>query len=241
MPDTLNSHHPHPIVESDRQDWSEATQDLLDALPPIWTRGLVYLLAIATGISLIWASVGKFQQTVTLSGEILPQKPPLKIDTPVTAKVVQVLVKSGDRVKNGQTLIELDRSKIAATTAGTIHQLILYPGEVVKAGETLVQIIPNNNDRKWQTQIDVSQIRGLKIGLPVTIEVLYEDKYPTLSGKVSQILPSSSQPNTYDLEVAIAQTCDPSNLQCIPPKIGQIATAKIQIRHTHLINLIFNR
>ncbi|PSB01199.1 HlyD family efflux transporter periplasmic adaptor subunit [Merismopedia glauca] len=258
MPETLNSHHPsritnniNNIIESDRQDWSEATQDLLDALPPIWTRGLVYLLIIVTGITFAWGSFFKMQQTVTLSGEILPQEALVKIDTPVTAKVEKVQVRSGELVKLGQTLIELESDslnqsptqhsrKLFATTTGIIHQLeVTNSGEVVTTGETLVQIIPQNSNWKWKTQVNSEQIQGLKLGLPVKLNILYDEKYPTLSGKISQILPSKNQRNTYDLEIAIAQNCPTPNSQCLPLKIGQIATAKIQLKPTHPINLIF--
>lgn len=43
-----------PAVIVEQEDWSGATKDLLDAMPRVWTRGLLYFLLIGTAIIVPW-------------------------------------------------------------------------------------------------------------------------------------------------------------------------------------------
>ena len=101
-----------PALRGD--DWSFATKDLLNALPRVWTRGLLYFLVTFAAIVLPWAAFSQVDETGNARGRLEPKGRTIKLDAPVAGTVVAVKVKEGERVKAGQVLVELD-SELART------------------------------------------------------------------------------------------------------------------------------
>ncbi|MDF0644294.1 MAG: dihydrolipoamide acetyltransferase family protein [Nitrospira sp.] len=74
----------------------------------------------------------------------------MKVELPFLAEgieggdVVQVLVKEGDQVTEGQSLIELETEKatipVPAPAAGTVARLLVRPGDHLKVGQALVEL-----------------------------------------------------------------------------------------------------
>ncbi|MEA5516744.1 HlyD family efflux transporter periplasmic adaptor subunit [Nodularia sp. UHCC 0506] len=88
--------------------WSNSTQELLDTLPQIWTRGLLYFLVVFIAIVLPWAIFYKVDETGTARGKLEPKGDTIKREADIQASVLKVHVKQGDNVKYGQILMELD-------------------------------------------------------------------------------------------------------------------------------------
>ncbi len=87
---------------------SYATQELLDTLPRVWTRGLLYLLVVFAAIVLPWAILSKVDETGTARGRLEPKGKTIKLDAPVAGKVAVIKVKEGQSVKAGQSLMALE-------------------------------------------------------------------------------------------------------------------------------------
>lgn len=87
---------------------SYATQELLDALPRVWTRGLLYLLVAFAAVILPWAMLSKVDETGTARGRLEPKGATLRLDAPVAGTVAAVRVKEGQTVKAGQVLMQLE-------------------------------------------------------------------------------------------------------------------------------------
>ncbi|MBN3905574.1 MAG: HlyD family efflux transporter periplasmic adaptor subunit [Nostoc sp. NMS1] len=90
------------------EDWSSLTKELIDTLPRVWTRGLLYWLVIFATIVLPWAMLSKVDETGSARGRLEPQGRTLRLDASVTGKVVAIKVKEGETVKAGQVLLELE-------------------------------------------------------------------------------------------------------------------------------------
>ncbi len=89
-------------------DWSSQTKELIDTLPRVWTRGLLYFLAIFTAIALPWAMFSKVDETGKATGRLEPKGKTFILDTPVAGTVAKINVKAGDAVEAGQSLLELE-------------------------------------------------------------------------------------------------------------------------------------
>ncbi|BAZ40657.1 HlyD family secretion protein [Calothrix sp. NIES-4101] len=89
-------------------DFHYATEELLDALPRIWTRGVFYALLGFAVLALPWATFSKVDETGTARGRIEPQGATQKLDSQVGGSVKNVKVKEGGTVKAGQVLLELE-------------------------------------------------------------------------------------------------------------------------------------
>jgi HlyD family secretion protein len=101
-----------PASNSQDGSWSYVTQELLDSLPRIWTRGLLYFLVIVATIVLPWASLSKVDETGTARGRLEPQGKTVRLDAPVSGTVTDIQVKEGQSVRAGQTILELNSEEI---------------------------------------------------------------------------------------------------------------------------------
>jgi hemolysin D len=92
------------------QDWSDHAQELLDAIPQTWTRGLLYVLVTFFSIGLPWASVASIDETGSARGRLEVKGSTIKKEADIASPVavLGVHAKEGDTVKAGQVLIELD-------------------------------------------------------------------------------------------------------------------------------------
>lgn len=101
-----------PAITSD--DWSDVTQESLDSLPQIWTRGLLYFLVVFVSIVLPWAMLSKVDETGNARGRLEPRGKTVRLDAAVAGTVAQISVKEGDAVKAGQTLLVLESELVNA-------------------------------------------------------------------------------------------------------------------------------
>jgi hemolysin D len=104
--DRIDSTSPTPVIATD--DWSDATKELLDSLPRVWTRGMLYFLVAFVAIALPWAMLSKVDETGSAKGRLEPFGATQRLDAPVAGTVTAVKVKEGQIVKAGQLLLELD-------------------------------------------------------------------------------------------------------------------------------------
>ena len=93
-------------------DWSMATQDLLDNMPSRWTKGLFYLLIIFTAIIIPWSILAKVDETGMARGKLEPKAKTVNLDAPVAGKVADIKVEEGDKVTAQQILLELESDLI---------------------------------------------------------------------------------------------------------------------------------
>jgi hemolysin D len=95
-------------TEGNAKDLYYGTEELLDALPRLWTRGLFYVLLGFAVLVLPWSTLSKVDETGTARGRIEPQGATQKLDAQAGGSVKVVNVKEGDTVKAGQILLELE-------------------------------------------------------------------------------------------------------------------------------------
>jgi HlyD family secretion protein len=103
-------------------DWSDLTKDLLDNLPQVWTRGLLYFLAAFVSIVLPWAMLSKVDETGKARGRLEPQGKTFRLDAAVAGAVTEIRVKEGDLVKAGQSLLVLESELINAQLQQSIKE-----------------------------------------------------------------------------------------------------------------------
>ena len=120
------------------QDWFYGTEELLDALPKVWTRSMLYLLVSFAAIILPWAMLTKVDETGSASGRIEPKGATQKLDSAVTGSVVAVNVKEGAIVKAGQVLVEM-QSDVLQTEIQQIKDKL----EGLKNRQSQLEILKN--------------------------------------------------------------------------------------------------
>jgi hemolysin D len=104
----IQSNKPPQSSPSHTDDWSSLTQDMVDTMPRVWTRGILYFLVVFAAIVLPWAIFSQVDQTGIARGRLEPKGKTFKLDAPVAGKVIAIDVKEGSIVKAGQPLLNLE-------------------------------------------------------------------------------------------------------------------------------------
>ena len=127
MPSTLNGRLSPQIQEEENKevttsqiatkitnDWSDVTKELVDSLPQVWTRGLLYFLVIFISVILPWSMLFKVDETGTARGRFEPKGKTIRLDSIASGTIEKISVKEGDRVKKGQSLLILESELVKA-------------------------------------------------------------------------------------------------------------------------------
>ncbi|MDZ8106223.1 MAG: HlyD family efflux transporter periplasmic adaptor subunit [Nostoc sp. DedQUE12a] len=88
-------------------EWSSLTKEIVDTVPRVWTRGLLYLLVVFSAIVLPWAMLSKIDEVGTAKGRLEPKGKTFELDATVEGQVAEIKVKEGETLKAGQIIVEL--------------------------------------------------------------------------------------------------------------------------------------
>ncbi|MGK7934074.1 MAG: HlyD family efflux transporter periplasmic adaptor subunit [Microcystaceae cyanobacterium] len=73
-----------------------------------WARGVTLGIVGVTTAVVIWSAFAKIEQVIAAQGQLKPSDTVKEIQAPLDGVVQEVLVKDGDKVKEGQVLVRLD-------------------------------------------------------------------------------------------------------------------------------------
>ena len=135
-------------------DLHYGTEELLDALPRVWSRSLLYLLVGFTAIILPWTMFSKVDETGSARGRIEPQGATQKLDTRTGGSVSAVKVKEGDVVRTGQILLELDSDVLQNNIEEVQARLSGYRNQIaqLKLLKNQLQLIISTQEQQNQSQ-----------------------------------------------------------------------------------------
>lgn len=178
MPHSLNSHlsnqnsngkvdHSNSSIETPAtpgNDWSYATEELLEALPRPWTRGLLYLLMAFVAIALPWSMIYEVEMTGVARGRLEPEEDTIKVEAPLETQFTGVRVKTvhvreGDKVTAGEQLIELDSESLRLESKQAGAKLESFQNSLfqLKPVEQQLQVLINTQRLQNQAQISEQQ------------------------------------------------------------------------------------
>ena len=99
-------------LQPNNHEWSSSTKELIETLPQVWTRGLLYFLIVFVGIILPWAMFSKVDETGSARGRLEPKGKVFTVDAPVSGTVAEVFVTEGQLVKEKQHILKLESESI---------------------------------------------------------------------------------------------------------------------------------
>lgn len=98
-------------------DFAPGLLSIQESPPARMPRALMYTVGVLFALLLVWAVFGKLNIYASAEGKLVPENY-VKIVQPADAGIVQeILVKEGDRVKQGQVLMRMDPKVAQADTA----------------------------------------------------------------------------------------------------------------------------
>jgi HlyD family secretion protein len=153
-------------------DWSHTAQELLDGLPKVWTRGLLYFIIIFLAIAIPWAAFSQVDETGNARGKLEPKGNIFRLDTPVPGTVTKIAVKEGQNIKAGQVLLELDTELVRSEMkqvedrlqgqSSQLSQLNLLKNQLFIALATQrQQIAAQDSEKQAQLEQTIQNIKAL--------------------------------------------------------------------------------
>ena len=87
-----------------------------------WSRLFLYILILLATVFGIWISVASIGQVVPAQGKLVPAGNAHEVQAPVQGVISEVLVKNGDSVRKGQTLMRMNQDVAQAEMQGLEKQ-----------------------------------------------------------------------------------------------------------------------
>jgi hemolysin D len=150
----LIAHHPTAVTQ---QSWSNSTQELMDALPKVWTRGLLYALVLCTSIVVPWAMFSKVDETGNAKGRLEPQQTPFTIKAQTAGTVTAVMASEGQVVKVGQALLELDSTTLNSELQQTRAKLEGQQNRKIQLIQVKTELLTTLKTQELQNQAQFTE------------------------------------------------------------------------------------
>ncbi|NJM74091.1 MAG: HlyD family efflux transporter periplasmic adaptor subunit [Scytonema sp. RU_4_4] len=180
--DTYNEKTEAQVSNIVNDEWSYTTQELLDILPRVWTRGFLYFLVTFAAIALPWGMLSKVDETGIAKGRLEPLGATQRLDAPVSGTVIHVRVKEGQTVKAGQVLLELESDLVRTDLQGVqtklegqlnrLAQLELMKNQLLIATRAQQQ---QNQAQELEKQAQIQQAQQM-LSASKTAYTLQQDK-----------------------------------------------------------------
>jgi HlyD family secretion protein len=193
-------------------DWSDATKELLDSLPQVWTRGLLYFLLVFVTIILPWAMLSRVDETGTARGRLEPKGKTFRLDSAVSGTVSEILVKEGQTVKAGQSLLLLESQLVNADlrqaqekSQGQLNQLSqlkLLKNQLILTLATQQQ---QNQAQQLEKQAQIDQAQQNLNALSNSYQLQKEEKLAQVNQARQTLAHNQNAKNLVETSLASAQ------------------------------------
>ena len=109
-----------------------AAREIVETAPPPAGRALLWAIGGLCAAALAWASLGEVDIVAVAPGRVVPQGHSKVVQALELGRVRAIAVRDGDRVQQGDVLIELDPEAAAADVRRLDHELALADREVTR-------------------------------------------------------------------------------------------------------------
>ena len=140
-----------------------------------WSRLFLYILILLATAFGIWISVATIGQVVPAQGKLIPAGSAHEVQAPVQGVISEVLVKNGDLIKKGQTLIRMNQDVAQAEMQG-----------LEKQRAAILQDLTSLEQKKNQRESLEQQIPGASNLVEIKKEA-YDHYSQVAGGVVSQV------------------------------------------------------
>ncbi len=199
-----------PLVKDDQGNFlspiPNTDQAVILRQSPAWARGVALGIMGVTVAALIWAYLAKIEQVVAAQGQLKTKDTVKEIKAPINGVVDEVLVKDGDRVKQGQVIVRLDPRTSAAqlTSLQAVREELDQETRFYQA----VMAQPMN-----QAQIEQEILR---LKLPASTANLVRNRVALIS-----------ENQLFELQLQQSQT--PANSTLPPDQVARLQAARAEL------------
>jgi HlyD family secretion protein len=107
--------------------WQQDTASLNQGTQ--WSSTLIWLSVVLFGSTMLWALLGKVDQTISVRGTLEPTGSVRNVDVPSGGVVRKVFVKEGQQVKLGQPLLEIEALGLTSRRRSLSYSVAVYSAQ----------------------------------------------------------------------------------------------------------------
>ncbi len=172
--------------------------------PKFWARSITWVLMGSTAFAIGWIAIAKTDEVVIGVGKLEPKGGVVNVQMPSEGIVKEILVKEGEKVIRGQTLIKLD-TEITKSQYDALQQNLSY-NLLIK--DKLERLVEEGAVPEIQYLEQKSKIEQIKSEIKTySVRLKYKEISAPIDGFVFQLLPKGPG--------FVAQTSQPV-LQVVP-------------------------
>lgn len=116
--------------------------------PIFWARTISWTLVGVTGFGIGWLALAKTEEIVTVQGKLEPLGVVKDVQVPVGGVVDKILVKEGDRVEKGQTLLLLDTETTRERQQGILNSIAYKRQQLILKRTELDRFLEGNTTQQ---------------------------------------------------------------------------------------------
>lgn len=224
------------LSKSSDNDWSSLTRELIDTLPRIWTRGLLYFLMVFIGVVLPWAMFSQVDETGNARGRLEPQGKVFTVDSPVAGTIAEVFVKEGELVQKQQPLLELESEPVKSELKQVEIRLEGQKKELVQLKLLKNQLVLAVNSQKEQNkaqqlekQIQIDEARQ-SLQYSQTAKKLTQTRYNESIKEVQRFRKAKEEGIVAEIQVVDKQDLAQERKGLLQQANSNIAQAKLRLQ-----------
>lgn len=115
-------------------DFLPAALEIRDTAPPLASRVLLGTIVVLCAATIAWASIGEIDIVAVALGRVVPNGHSKVVQPLELGTVRRIAVVDGDRVRTGDTLIELDTAAAEADVRRIRHESTIADRDAVRLG-----------------------------------------------------------------------------------------------------------
>lgn len=162
-------------LSSQEREFLPELLEIQETPPPAYQRALVWSLGGAVTLILLWSTIGSLDVVSTASGRFIPDGRVKIVQVTDTAIVRAIHVKEGQQVKQGDLLLELDPTLVAADLTSGTQNLSQNRLDAARLSAEL-----SGQDAHYQQSERVTEAERLQVALEESLrsanEAAYESK-----------------------------------------------------------------
>ena len=156
---TVKSSHDTASNAGKPDEWTHSTREILNTLPRVWSRSVLYAMAVFAVVVVPWAMVFKVDEVSTATGKLEPKGQTIHLDAPMMGTIEVVHVQEGQSVTKGQPLIEFETDRITAELEQAEQQLEGLKNRLtqLELGKSQIAVSIRLQEQQYQAQIGEQQ------------------------------------------------------------------------------------
>ncbi|PSV03457.1 HlyD family type I secretion periplasmic adaptor subunit [Photobacterium leiognathi subsp. mandapamensis] len=120
------------------------------------SRKIVWLCSLLVIAIITWAAYSKLEEVVVGDGKVVPTQAIQKIQSLEGGIIEQVLVRPGEQVKQGQTLLILDDTRFRTAFQESDEHFRTLQAQIKRLKAELETVKVNSREKDWKKQITIN-------------------------------------------------------------------------------------